>query len=50
MIAHRLSTLDVCDARLVVAHGRLAEATGNIDLYTSSVHAVGGPNGYGKTE
>jgi ATP-binding cassette subfamily B protein len=47
MIAHRLSTLDICDARLVVEHGRLTEATGNIDLYTASVHAVGGPNGFG---
>jgi ATP-binding cassette subfamily B protein len=39
MIAHRLSTLEVCDARLVIEHGRLVEATGNIrtDLaYTPS--------------
>jgi ATP-binding cassette, subfamily B, bacterial len=35
MIAHRLSTLDVCDARLVIDHGRLSEATGNIHLYPS---------------
>jgi ATP-binding cassette, subfamily B, bacterial len=32
MIAHRLSTLDVCDARLVMEHGRLVEATGNIQM------------------
>jgi ABC-type multidrug transport system fused ATPase/permease subunit len=32
MIAHRLSTLEVCDARLVIEHGRLVEATGNIQL------------------
>jgi ATP-binding cassette subfamily B protein len=32
MIAHRLSTLDVCDARLVIEHGRLVEATGNIQM------------------
>ena len=25
MIAHRLSTLEVCDARLVIEHGRLVE-------------------------
>jgi ABC-type bacteriocin/lantibiotic exporter with double-glycine peptidase domain len=31
MIAHRLSTLDVCDARLSLEHGRIAEALGNID-------------------
>ena len=30
MIAHRLSTLDVCDARLSLEHGRIVEATGNI--------------------
>ena len=28
MIAHRLSTLDVCDARIVLDHGRLCEASG----------------------
>jgi ATP-binding cassette subfamily B protein len=32
MIAHRLSTLDVCDARIVIEHGRLVEATGNIHM------------------
>src|SRR5207253_4579065 len=31
MIAHRLSTLEVCDARLVIEHGRLVEATGTIE-------------------
>jgi ATP-binding cassette, subfamily B, bacterial len=35
MIAHRLSTLDVCDARLVLDHGRIAEAEGNIQVYRS---------------
>ena len=35
MIAHRLSTLDVCDARLVIEHGRLVEATGNIQVEMS---------------
>jgi ATP-binding cassette subfamily B protein len=33
MIAHRLSTLDVCDARLVLDHGHIAEAEGNIQVY-----------------
>jgi ATP-binding cassette subfamily B protein len=32
MIAHRLSTLEVCDARLVIEHGHLAEATGHIQM------------------
>ena len=35
MIAHRLSTLDVCDARLVLDHGRIVEAQGNIQVYRS---------------
>jgi ATP-binding cassette subfamily B protein len=35
MIAHRLSTLDVCDARLVLDHGRIAEAEGNIQVSCS---------------
>jgi ATP-binding cassette, subfamily B, bacterial len=30
MIAHRLSTLEICDARLMIEHGRLVEATGNV--------------------
>ena len=30
MIAHRLSTLDVCDARLEIEHGRIVHAAGNI--------------------
>jgi ATP-binding cassette subfamily B protein len=34
MIAHRLSTLDMCDARLVIDHGCLVEATGNIAAWT----------------
>jgi ATP-binding cassette subfamily B protein len=32
MIAHRLSTLEVCDARMVIEHGHLVEATGHIHL------------------
>ena len=32
MIAHRLSTLEVCDARIVIEHGHLVEATGNIQV------------------
>jgi ATP-binding cassette subfamily B protein len=32
MIAHRLSTLDICDARIVLEHGRIVSATGQIDL------------------
>ena len=32
MIAHRLSTLDVCDARLTLDHGRIADAEGNIQV------------------
>jgi ATP-binding cassette subfamily B protein len=32
MIAHRLSTLDVCDARIDLEHGRIVSATGQIDL------------------
>lgn len=35
MIAHRLSTMDVCDARLVLDYGRIAEAEGNIQVYRS---------------
>jgi ATP-binding cassette, subfamily B, bacterial len=31
MIAHRLSTLEGCDARLALEGGRIVEATGNID-------------------
>ena len=32
MIAHRLSTLDVCDARLVLDQGCIAEAEGHIQV------------------
>ncbi len=32
MIAHRLSTLEVCDARMVIEHGHLVEATGHIQV------------------
>jgi len=35
MIAHRLSTLDVCDARLVMEHGLLVEAAGNIQMHVA---------------
>lgn len=31
MIAHRLSTLEVCDARLVIEHGRIVQAVGHIE-------------------
>jgi ATP-binding cassette, subfamily B, bacterial len=31
MIAHRLSTLEACDARLAIDGGRIVEATGSID-------------------
>ena len=40
MIAHRLSTLDVCDARIVMEYGRLIEASGNIHVHTSVTHAA----------
>jgi ABC-type transport system involved in Fe-S cluster assembly fused permease/ATPase subunit len=30
MIAHRLSTLDVCDARIEIVNGRIARAVGKI--------------------
>ncbi len=34
MIAHRLSTLDVCDARIEIQHGRIVHVAGNIqDLH-----------------
>ena len=41
MIAHRLSTLDVCDARIVIEHGHLVEATGNIHVDVSQPVASG---------
>jgi ABC-type bacteriocin/lantibiotic exporter with double-glycine peptidase domain len=31
MIAHRLSTLDVCDARIVIEHGHMVNAAGRIE-------------------
>ena len=31
MIAHRLSTLEVCDARLVIEQGRIVNAVGHIE-------------------
>ena len=37
MIAHRLSTLEVCDARLVLEHGRMVNAVGQI-AYTGLPH------------
>ena len=41
MIAHRLSTLEVCDARIVIEHGHLVEATGNIQVMCHSLTASG---------
>jgi ATP-binding cassette subfamily B protein len=41
MIAHRLSTLEVCDARIVIEHGHLVEATGNIQVDGSQPVASG---------
>jgi ATP-binding cassette subfamily B protein len=35
MIAHRLRTLDMCDARIVMEHGRIVSATGNIECKTA---------------
>jgi ATP-binding cassette subfamily B protein len=35
MIAHRLSTLDMCDARIVIERGRLVETAGNIQMKVS---------------
>ena len=32
MIAHRLSTLDVCDARLEIDRGRIVNAWGNVEV------------------
>jgi ATP-binding cassette subfamily B protein len=40
MIAHRLSTLEVCDARLVIEHGHIVNAVGHIE-YAASPY-VGG--------
>ena len=31
MIAHRISTLDICDARVALEHGRIISASGNVD-------------------
>ena len=44
MIAHRLSTLEVCNARLVLEHGRLVEATGDIQMHVSQP-TIAGLNG-----
>jgi ATP-binding cassette subfamily B protein len=41
MIAHRLSTLDVCDARMVIEHGHIVEATGHIQVNVSQPAASG---------
>lgn len=38
MIAHRLSTLDVCDARLVIEHGYVVEASGHIYVPDATAH------------
>jgi ABC-type transport system involved in Fe-S cluster assembly fused permease/ATPase subunit len=32
MIAHRLSTLEACDARIEIDRGRIVQATGKIDI------------------
>jgi ATP-binding cassette subfamily B protein len=32
MIAHRLSTLEVCDARIEIEHGRIVSASGNVEV------------------
>jgi ATP-binding cassette subfamily B protein len=37
MIAHRLSTLDVCDARIVIEHGHIANAMGQVE-YAGLLH------------
>jgi ATP-binding cassette, subfamily B, bacterial len=41
MIAHRLSTLEVCNARIVIEHGHMVDATGNIE-HASMARPVGG--------
>jgi ATP-binding cassette, subfamily B, bacterial len=41
MIAHRLSTLESCDARLVIDHGQIIRATGSIEwAQVSSLETV----------
>jgi ABC-type multidrug transport system fused ATPase/permease subunit len=40
MIAHRLSTLEVCDARIVIEHGHIVSAAGNIE-HVSIAHPMG---------
>jgi len=32
MIAHRISTLDICDARVELEHGRIISASGKVDV------------------
>jgi len=32
MIAHRLSTLDICDARIELEHGRIISGSGEVEL------------------
>lgn len=32
MIAHRLSTLDICDARIEIEHGRIISGSGSVEL------------------
>ena len=36
MIAHRLSTLDICDARIELEHGRIISASGKVELDPAS--------------
>ena len=40
MIAHRLSTLEVCDAHIIIEHGHIVSATGNIQ-HDSMSHPMG---------
>ena len=32
MIAHRLSTLDICDARIELEHGRIISGSGEVEM------------------
>ena len=41
MIAHRMSTLEICDARIVLEHGRIVSSAGNVDLGRA---LAGGPD------
>ena len=41
MIAHRMSTLEICDARIELEHGRIISSAGNVDLGRA---LAGGPD------